>query len=95
MTDRGLLTGVRAATSCKQREVFLPLLKVLVHPFFWYWVHSWAPQSQRDMNYVEKVQTLAAGMKSWRQGTINVRKFQDRSLFDVNWKKQRTSDIFI
>ena len=59
---RRALFQLRAAVTCKDAEVFIPLYCAFVRPHLEYCVQSWSPHLKKDILLLEKVQRLATRM---------------------------------
>ena len=86
---RRALFQLRAAITCKDPDIFVPLYCAFVRPHLEYCVQAWAPFLQKDIATLEKVQRLATRMVKGTKGMTYPQRLQLCGLFSLERRRLR------
>ena len=86
---RRALFQLRAAISCKDVKVFVPLYCAFVRPHLEYCVQAWAPYLKKDIQLLEKVQRLATRMVKGTRGMTYLQRLSFCGLFSLERRRLR------
>ena len=86
---RWCLFQLKAAISCKEVDVFIPLYCAFVRPHLEYCVQAWAPYLKKDVVLLEKVQRLATRMVKGTMGMTYDQRLSFCGLFSLERRRLR------
>ena len=86
---RRALFQLKAAVSCKEVEVFIPLYCSFVRPHLEYCLQAWAPFLRKDVILLEKVQRLATRMVKGTKGMTYPERLRFCDLFSLERRRLR------
>ena len=86
---RRALFQLKAAITCKEAKVFIPLYCAFVRPHLEYCVQSWAPYLKKDILLLEKVQRLATRMVKGARGMTYEQRLSFCDLFSLERRRLR------
>ena len=86
---RRALFQLKAAVSCKEVEVFIPLYCSFVRPHLEYCLQAWAPFLRKDVFLLEKVQRLATRMVKGTKGMTYPERLKFCDLFSLERRRLR------